>query len=79
MERLSNLLRVPLAAVIHHARSADYFQVGDSCEAAQDFAVHAISECSIRFVAIETFKRQHCDSRWCTFWRAIPHQHSHRH
>jgi hypothetical protein len=32
MERLPDLLRVPLAAVIHHARSANYFQVRDSCE-----------------------------------------------
>jgi hypothetical protein len=54
MERLPDLLRVPLAAVIHHARSANYFQVRDSCEAAQDFAVHAIGGGSVGFVAIET-------------------------
>src|SRR5438128_8636458 len=50
MKRPPDLLRVPLAAVFHHARSADYFQVRDSCQAAQDFAVHPISECSVRFV-----------------------------
>jgi hypothetical protein len=78
MEHLPDLLRVPLAAVIHHARSANYFQVRDSCEAAQDFAVHAIGTGSVGFVAIETFKGQHCDARRCMFRRAIPHQRSNR-
>jgi hypothetical protein len=44
MERLPDLLRVPLAAVIHHPRSANYFQVRDSCEAAQNFSVDAIGK-----------------------------------
>jgi hypothetical protein len=78
MERLTDLLRVPLAAVIHHARSANYFQVRDSCEAAQDFAVHAIGKRSVGFVAIGTFKWQHCDARRCMFRRPIPHQRSNR-
>jgi len=47
------------ALVLHHARSADHFQVGDLGEIGQDFIMHAGGEKCVFFVLAQIFKGQH--------------------
>ena len=52
-ELLANLAQISRdsAFVLHDARAADYFQVGDPGQVAQDFVLHAIGEKGIIWIA----------------------------
>jgi hypothetical protein len=50
------------ALVFHHARSADYFQVGNLGEITEDFVLHAAGEKCVFFVLAQIFKGEHRDA-----------------
>ncbi len=42
---VTDLTHILLAAIAHHAGSADHFQVGDFCKLGQNVVLHTIDEC----------------------------------
>ena len=50
------------AFVLHDARAADDFQVGNSGQMGQDFILHALGEEGVCFFFAQIFKRKHRDA-----------------
>src|SRR5437762_2891842 len=72
---ISNLTEISFAAIFHHTRSADDFQVADLRQLGQDVILHTISKRAIFLLLTEVFKRQ---NGYSSCWRlpdqfALPH------
>src|ERR1700730_18552482 len=63
-ELLSHLPKVKrhFGLVLHYARAADDFQIGDFCKVSQNFVLDTIGEKSVVRVAAQIFKWQHGDA-----------------
>src|SRR4030095_6774087 len=61
---LSDLAHVSgeVGPVLGHARSTDYFQVGDLDQVSEDFVLHAIGEERVFLVGTQVFEWQDCDT-----------------
>src|SRR5213596_2273295 len=55
---ISDLTEISLATVIHDARPADDFEIGDPRELREDIVLHAIDKRRIAFVVAQIFKRE---------------------
>ena len=60
---LSDLAQVARGrlAILHHARAADHFQVGDPGEVGENFILHAIGKISVVLVRTQVLKGQDRD------------------
>jgi len=63
---IADLAHISFAAVIHHARSADHFEIGDLRQLGQDVVLHAVGKERVLFVVAQIFQRQH---RNAFLWR----------
>src|SRR5947207_13325749 len=50
------------ALVLHYRCAADYFQVGHSGEASQNFILHTIGEVSVLFLVAQILERKNRDA-----------------
>ena len=62
-ELLADLAQIARRAglVLHHARAADHFQIGDLREVGQNLVLHPIGEKDVLFVAAQVFEGKHSD------------------
>ena len=65
-ELLADLAQIARRAafVLHHARAADHFQIGNLGQMGQDLVLDALGEEGVLFFAAQIFERQHRD-RFC--------------
>jgi hypothetical protein len=61
---LAQIARDP-AFVLHHTCAADYSQIGDFRQIAQDFVLHAIGKKGVLLVVTEVLKREYGNSICC--------------
>ena len=63
-ELLADLAQIARRAafVLHDARAADHFQVGNLCQMGQDLVLHALGEEGVCFFFAQIFKRKHRDA-----------------
>ena len=63
-ELLADLAQIArrAALVLHDARAADHFEIGDLREVGQNLVLHAIGEKGVLFVAAQIFKGKHGDA-----------------
>ncbi len=59
---IPNLAHIAFAAVLHHAGSADDFEIGDLRQLGQNVVLHTIGEDGVFFLVVQIFKRQNGDS-----------------
>ena len=67
-EGITDLARVPLAPIFHHAGAADNLEVGNLRQLGQNVVLDTIGKRRVLFVFAQVFKWKHGDS--CCYWTA---------